>query len=126
MLDEPEKVKLLLSSEYKNLSDQIISRFHGQQQIYRLGAALGGALVSAYLANYIQADVFFPIAFIVLSALVFLWLDMDRDIAKAATRIREIEDRVNRLAGEDLLLWETKKGRGGVIGKHLVSPESSD
>lgn len=123
---EMEKIKLLLSSEYKNLSDQIISRFHGQQQLYRLATTLLGGLLSAWFANYLKAEFAFPALFIGFFVLAILWLDMDRDVAKAAIRIREIEARVNTAANEDLLVWETKQGRGGVAGKHLVGPQISN
>jgi hypothetical protein len=124
---ELEKIKLLLSSEYKNLSDQIISRFHGQQQVYRLAATLLGGLISAWLADYIKAEFAFPALFIALFVLAILWLDMDRDVAKAVIRMREIEARVNKASHEDrLLVWETEQGRGGVVGKHLVGPEISN
>ncbi len=117
-MDEPEKIKVLLS-EYNALSSQIISRFAGQCQLYSMMAALTIGLLSAYFAHFIGWGSL--LALFVLTALIstWLWLDIDRDIAKAALRIRGIEARINLSAGEQLLEWETKWGRGGVIGKRL-------
>jgi hypothetical protein len=51
---------------------------------------------------------------------LLMWFDIDRDIAKAGRRIREIEARVNGGIGEPVLEWETKQGRGGLIGKWFL------
>lgn len=120
-MDEPEKLKMLLS-EYTALSNQITSRFLGQCQLYSMIAAVTIALLGSYFANVIDGRSLFGL--LVLTTPVWLWLflDIDRDIAKAASRVREIEARINLSVGEQLLDWETKSGRGGVIGKHLLQP----
>ncbi len=117
-MDEPDKIKILLS-EYTSLSNQIISRFAGQCQLYSIIAAVTIGLLGVYFADFISGCSLLGLLVLTALFLAWLWLDIDRDIAKAALRIREIEARINVSAGEQLLEWETKWGRGGVIGKHL-------
>ena len=117
-LGKIEKIKILLS-EYDALSSQIISRFAGQNQLYSMTAAVTIGLLGAYFADFICGWSLFWLLVLTALIMTWLWLDIDRDIAKVALRIRQIEARINFIAGEQLLEWETKWGRGGVIGKHL-------
>jgi hypothetical protein len=114
---EPEKIEILLH-EYRSLSDQIVQRFVGQMVLY---GAVGAASVGLVAAVGLQWFVLSGGLFVVGLVGVWLWTDIDRDIAKATARIIEIEARINRVVGEPLLEWETKHGRGGVIGKRLPS-----
>lgn len=128
-IDELEKIKLLLSSEYNNVSNQLISRFTGQHQIYTMGTTLLAGLLGAYFANFISLCVLFGLILVSGAIGIVLWIDIDMDMAKAATRIREIEERVNQFVKEDdFLKWETKiqKSRGGVLGKHLIRYPNSN
>jgi MFS family permease len=78
------------------------------------------AIFGGYFANYIGWRALAGLLVLTTCIFAWLWFDIDRDIAKAALRIREIEARVNSSAKEPLLEWETKWGRGGVIGKRLL------
>lgn len=114
-----EKLHILMH-EYDALSDQLVQRFIGQMIIYFvLSALLTGAIISITF----HADVVFIVLIVVCVAWIWLWVDIDRDIAKAALRMRRIESTVNNIAGTSLLEWETKWGRGGVVGKHLLPKE---
>jgi hypothetical protein len=118
--NELEKIRLLLSSEYSKLSAEVSSRINSQQQLYGMITPIVTGIAGAYFARFISLPQSFELVGLAAVILVGLWIDYDRDIAKAAKGIRRIEDRVNQFAGEDLLQWETQKGRGGVVGKHLI------
>ncbi|WMT77856.1 hypothetical protein [Bradyrhizobium sp. Ash2021] len=77
-------------------------------------------IMGAYFTKFITLAQAFELGGLATIVLAGLWIDYDRDIAKAAKGIQRIEERVNQFAGEELLQWESKKGRGGVIGKHLI------
>lgn len=111
-MEEADKIKVLLA-EYSNLTCQLTSRFSGQCQTYAMSTTIGVALVGACLAGAVSIYSMFLLFALAAVPLTWLWFDIDRDIAKAAKRLREIEERVNLSAGEELLVWETSWGRGG-------------
>ena len=96
---EPEKIEILLH-EYRSLSDQIVQRFVGQMVLY---GAVGAASVGLVAAVGLQWFVLSGGLFVVGLVGVWLWTDIDRDIAKATARIIDIEARINRVVGEPLL-----------------------
>ena len=111
-MEESEKIRILLS-EYTNLTNQLPSRFLGQCQVYAISTSIAVALLGACFAGWISVYSLAELLVFAALPIVFLWYDIDRDIAKVARRLREIEARVNASAGEDLLVWETKWGDGG-------------
>jgi hypothetical protein len=126
MADELEMMKLLLSSEYAKLNAEIAARISSQQQLYGMLTPLATGIAGAYFAKWISLNQSLALVALTAIILIGLWFDYDRDIAKSAQGVKRIEERVNRFAGEDLLQWETKNGRGGVIGKHLVGQKISN
>jgi hypothetical protein len=63
-------------------------------------------IAAAYFAKWISLNQSLALAGIAAVILIGLWIDYDRDIAKAAEGVRRIEERFNRFAGEDLLQWK--------------------
>jgi len=117
---ELEKMKLLLSSEYSKLTNEVAARATSQQQLYVMFTTLLVAIGGACFGGYISAWAAIALIVLALVPLGWLWVDYDKDVAKAHIGIKRIEGRVNHFAGEELLEWETKKGRGGEVGKHLI------
>jgi hypothetical protein len=106
------KIKILLA-EYDALRREIMMRTgHGFQITFI--ATIG---LLWFVTSWLQtanAETWFLLLALVLVVSVASWFTM-RDIAKAASRIREIEHSVNSMAGEQLLVWETAWG-GDVTG----------
>jgi ABC-type uncharacterized transport system permease subunit len=103
-----EKIKILLH-EYATLRQEIIARTgHGFQLM-----SVGSVLLAWVIITQTRASLFWPaLAIAVTVFLVAAWFTL-RDIRKAATRIQELEKDINRRAGEELLVWESKWG--GVV-----------
>jgi hypothetical protein len=120
MTDELELMKLLLSSEYAKLNAEIAARIYSQQQLYGMLPPLVTGIAGAYFAKWITLTQLVTLVALAAVILIVLWIDYDRDIAKAAKGVQRIEARINKFAGEDLLQWETQKGRGGVVGQYLI------
>src|SRR5208282_3296619 len=92
-------------AEYAALRSEIMTRTSNMYQLFGAGfATLLWVCTAAY--SYSTLIVLF------LGLLFFLgfsWL-IDRDIQKAARRLREIERDVNDRTGEPLLVWESRWG----------------
>lgn len=100
----------VIIAEYSSLRSEILTRTSNMYQLFGAGfATLLWIFTNSY--SYSTLIVFFVGVFFFL---LFYWL-IERDIRKAARRIREIEREVNNRTGEQLLIWESRWG-GGVTG----------
>jgi len=105
---EEEKVKILLH-EYASLRSEILTRTSNLYQLIAFCAALFVWAVSHKSYHFWIATLSVFIVFL------FFFRLISRDIDKAATRLRELEQDINRRAGETLLVWEVRWG-GAVTG----------
>jgi hypothetical protein len=116
---EPDYRIGILLHEYDSLRAEILSRYGAEFQVIAACAAYFVGLVTAWLAGW-QTDspmTYVSLALLALVALIGLMTMSDTDVTRASWRIREIEARVNELAGERLLVWETYWGMGGGLGR---------
>ncbi|HXH37721.1 MAG TPA: hypothetical protein VNN08_03760 [Thermoanaerobaculia bacterium] len=110
-LSKFEYIQILLH-EYDTLRNEIIGRTRDGFNLIAITAAL---LFGALSLFYGPAGAWPAIAVAVLSVGVFFFAAHETffRISLAATRIRELETRVNSLAGERLLSWEAESGAAG-------------
>lgn len=107
-LSKFENIQILLH-EYDTLRNEIIGRTRDGFNLFAITAAL---LFGALSLFYGTAGVWPAVAVAVLGVGVFFFAAHETifRINLAATRIRELETRVNNLAEEQLLSWEAKSG----------------
>ena len=101
-----EKISIL-EREYDTLRAEVISR---TSNCYQLVAAGGAG--AAFLMNLPANLALWTSAAILAIAFLGLFWALYRDINGLAHRISQIEQRINFLAGDDLLEWETLWGGG--------------
>ena len=106
----------ILLSEYSSLRDEKIQRGSWQIQICTVG---GTATVAIFGFMFIYQAIYTGIFLLFLTvALVTVGLSYnDQDVRVIATRVRFLEGRINELAGEELLAWETKSG---ILGRGYI------
>jgi hypothetical protein len=127
--DDQEKVRILLH-EYDTLRQEIIQRTTHGFQIYGVGAVFFVWLVSRPFdqRSWIMLCV---------SALAVLFASRIslREIRNASERLQELEQTINRLAGQDLLIWESCRGGaktgprwlwGGTRSKTQITMKASE
>lgn len=133
ILSAKEQIEILLK-EYDTLRAEIIARTTGGYQVISIGAVLFTALLTVvatrtHPAGEVGTKLLRSTLFwVALGALVvFAGVSMSftyRDINLIAGRIQQIEQKVNRLAGVDLLEWESKWGgskTGWFLREHVTS-----
>lgn len=106
---EEEKVKILLQ-EYATLRSEILTRTTNLYQLIAIGAWLFVWTMGQSLSARFWVALFTAVLIV-----SFFYRLISRDIDKAATRLRELEQDINFRAGEALLVWETRWG-GAVTG----------
>jgi len=111
-----DKIAILLH-EYDTLRNEIIQRNTVMFQSIGIYATVLVGLLVLISQKGMNYDFVMVAATIVFGG-ALVWIDVDT--AKAAERVREIESIVNSQAGETLLIWETQRGLGGLLGKHLI------
>ena len=101
-MTETEKVEILLK-EYDTLREEILQRANQRFQFLAISGAIGAV-------GFFTTSPFSPfqsVAIIVSAvAVVCVWWRLGQIIAECARRVAEIERRVNKLVGEELLDWE--------------------
>lgn len=109
-ISEEEKIKILLQ-EYATLRQEVIARTtHGFQLL-----SVGSVVLAWMMTTQKTSGFFWPgLSIAVIVYLIAIWFTL-RDINKATARLRQLEQDVNRRAGEDLLVWESRWG-GAVTG----------
>ncbi len=118
--NETEKVGILLH-EYDSLRREIHTRTANLYQVIAVAAALAVWLLGRD-ANIVSCAV----GAAAFGAILYLYAVIRHDIRKAAARVRELEQNVNRRAGEQLLDWETVHGGAekGRLGGPLAASGS--
>lgn len=112
-LDAKAKIDILLK-EYDTLRTEILQRINSRFAI----VGLLGALLAFVLSKFewqpenLLLDLRWPITVCGLALLLGTWWRFGIIIRGLAARVRSIETRVNKLAGEELLSWETHFGWG--------------
>jgi hypothetical protein len=134
---EPIDRAVILLAEYATLRAEIIARTGHKYQLFAIGSALGAAVIVAFVSKVpgvidivagaidIAAGaidiaalepLIIPVALSGCLLLIYLWSirrlykTIERDRQQLALRVKEIEKAVNVLAGEVLLIWETRHG----------------
>jgi predicted lysophospholipase L1 biosynthesis ABC-type transport system permease subunit len=117
-ISDKEKIAILLK-EYDTLRAEIIARTTGSFQMIAVTALLTAALMTSWSSRSPDALFWICLLGVVLTAFAFVAV-AHRNINRLARRIMKIEDYVNRLAGSEILAWESKWGgaaRGWVFGR---------
>ncbi len=108
-LSEKDKIQILLA-EYNTLRTELLNRHTAGFQM----VAIGTAVLTWLAAQSIDAK--FLVLSVVFSIVMACWIwVLYADIRRLGVRIRQLEEDVNRRAGEPLLIWESRWG-GNVVG----------
>lgn len=100
-IDQKAKVEVLLH-EYDTLRAEILSR---TQSRFSVCGFTGASLAFVITQNQIGAWRWF-LAVVAVLAIVAIWVNFGFLIRRCANRLVQVEDKVNQLAGEELLGWE--------------------
>lgn len=114
-LSEKDKIQILLQ-EYSTLRGELVA--NGKKTFQLL--SLGGALFVLILSRPIDAR-FWTAVVVAFIGISYFTFSVMRDIHRLAKRVRELEDDINRRAGEELLVWESRWARA-VTGFILPRP----
>jgi hypothetical protein len=120
-----------LLMEYDKLRDEIVSRLNNRFAVIGyLGAMFAFIISQAQGAPWpeplfpvagidLPKQVFWPALLIAIGIffLFIVWRRFGALIKKLSRRISEIEQEVNRLIGEEVLVWETRQIRTGLFHK---------
>ncbi len=109
--DEKDRIQILLE-EYRTLRNEIVNRTGNRfgivgfvlPLIIGIAAQSGSALCWSWLLFASAA-----------ALLLAVWLRLAVLIKRCSTRVAEIERRVNKSMGEDLLIWETSIAARGAF-----------
>ena len=108
-----EKVQILLK-EYETLRVEMIQRFNHRFNFLTIIGAVGAfVFFKTEKISYLQVSAFVATTI----SILIVWFWIGHVIARCSRRVSEIEKKVNELAGEDLLLWETVQIDHGVFHK---------
>lgn len=113
MLGEKEKVQILLQ-EYSTLRSELVANGTKTFQM----AALVGALLTLTLGRPVD-NRFWIAALVGVVGLFALGFTVVRDIKRLNRRVTELEAEINRRAGEELLVWES---RWGAVATGFIFP----
>lgn len=106
----------ILLEEYRTLRAEIVARTTNGYQLLTLVGGLPAALFLwiNWKDPATLPATFWIVVFILGAAFVLLSFALYRDIILVARRLRELESKINDLAGTKLLEWETRGG-GGIV-----------
>jgi hypothetical protein len=110
-----DKIQILLA-EYGSLRTEVIHRTNNLYQLVAAGAVLFSVAVSR---QRIDAVFWITVGLSITVVAAFAFL-INRDLDKAARRLRDLELDINTRAGETLMIWETRWG--GVVASALGKP----
>jgi|GEM_PF-1196471 len=106
-LEQKDRIQILLS-EYSTLRAEIISRTGYGFQLTSIGIGLVTYALKEMSAN---SPWYFWLGVAVLVAVFVLGIFVNnRDLKRAAHRVKALEHEINSRAGEHLLIWETLSG----------------
>jgi hypothetical protein len=107
--DDKDRLTIVLK-EYDTLRAEIIARMgHGFQTV-GFGVTLVVVFIPWLWLHPSDIPYWIALAFGI-AVCVFLWSVIHIEIAAAASRLRQIEEIINSMAGDTLLTWETYHGR---------------
>ena len=110
-MDEKVKVDVLLK-EYETLSSYALQRNSQRFALLSVSGGLGSyAFFSAHAFDTYQRAILMVTAV----ALLLLWWQLGGMMVRCANRMAEIEERVNSVAREGLMQWESKRLGSTVI-----------
>jgi hypothetical protein len=113
-----QRIQILLA-EYATLRAELLSRYTAQFQSGGIAAIVFLGCVTLIANTGIWGLVGLIVLDLFLYLAVLFWIDVN--IAKAARRLRALEEEINIMAtGSPLLKWETLFGMGGVVGEHYL------
>jgi len=100
-MDDNARIDILLK-EYETLRTEIISRTQSRFAITSIAA---GAVALAFSAGSTLGS---PWLFLILTSLAaaLLWARLGGLIRRASEGLHRVEEKVNEIAGEELLVWE--------------------
>jgi hypothetical protein len=107
-LTPKDKIQILVA-EYATLRSEIIQRSTWQVQM----AAIGGAAAAVVLSVIARGEAVYLgvfLLFFIITSLAISWLFNERETREVIEGVKTLERKINRLAGQELLLWETRKG----------------
>ncbi len=102
-----DKINILLT-EYSTLRDELLQRNTILNQTFGIAAIFATAALSLLATSLFEVGIIMIVNLPLPLAFFTLMLRFDTDAA--ANRVREIEARINEIAGSRLLVWETDNG----------------
>jgi len=110
-MTDTDKLSVLLK-EYESLRTHILQRLQNRFQFFTLGGALAGfAFFKAQDLGGFQATVLFGGAILMFVS----WYYLGSIVARLSVHVASIERRVNELAGEELLSWESHRVEKSIL-----------
>jgi hypothetical protein len=105
---DKEQLKILLE-EYKTLRTEMLQRHSVIMQLVSIViTGLGAAITFAFVHNAAAAATATSVTLVFAVGAGLLWLD--NDLRLLSSRIQQIEKKVNNLAHDELMVWETTRG----------------
>jgi hypothetical protein len=121
-VSDKDKIQILLQ-EYNTLRSELVSNGSKQFQL----VALAGVLVSLILGRPIEKGLWVA-TLVGVGALFCLGVMVIRHTRRLVRRVIELETEINRRAGEELLVWESRWGAvvtGFVLRRPPLPPKSA-
>lgn len=115
-LSEKDKIQILLQ-EYNTLRSELVANTGRALQM----ATLVGIALTLTLSRPVDKR-FWIVAIIGVVGLVGLGSVVIRDVRRLGHRVIELEKDINRRAGEELLVWENRRG---ALATGLLFPRTS-
>lgn len=105
---DKEQIKILLE-EYKTLRTEMLQRHSVIMQLVSIViTGLGAAITFAFVHNAAVAATVTLVTLVFAVGAGLLWLD--NDLRLLSSRIQQIEEKVNNLAHDKLMVWESTRG----------------
>jgi hypothetical protein len=115
-MDPSQKISVLLA-EYNTLREEVLAARGNIAQAVGLWVPVIAGIVGASFSKQLTLHRRNIIRIIAISAVIYLGASLiwnEINTRNFTTQLRVLEGRINELAGEPLLTWETRHGWGGM------------
>jgi len=106
---EPKDQVSALLAEYNTLRAEVLAARNAVVQGIGIGTPVCAALVPVG---------YYSVVGVVVIVIVLIGIWNDQNTRAFTARLRTLENRINKLAGNDLLSWETEHGWGSIFPPH--------
>jgi len=110
-VDDQIKIEILLK-EYESLRSHILQRLQNRFQFLALSS-----VIATFAFINMKEPTILHICTLIAGGLFLLalWYWLGRIVVRISLHVSEIERRINELAGEELLTWETNRAQNSIL-----------